>query len=60
MSDAGRDDLKQTSPRLDLQAVRSYEIPGGPLAKNLGATTVKILADFQRGSDQDKGYGARR
>lgn len=39
---------------------RSYELPGGPIAENLGEVQVKILADFKRGSVDDQGVGDKR
>jgi hypothetical protein len=43
-----------------LTPTRSYELPGGPAARNLGNTEVKILSDFERGSDEDRGFGNKR
>lgn len=36
---------------LSIQPTRSYQIPGGPYAKNLGETTVKVLAEVRREDD---------
>lgn len=46
--------------RRSLQPTRSYAIPGGPQARNLGETTVKVLAEIERGGADDFGYGNRR
>lgn len=46
--------------RLALQPVRSYAVPGGPLARNLGEVEVARLAEIMRGGDDDGGYGGGR
>jgi hypothetical protein len=40
--------------------LRSYEMPGGPYAKNLGKIDRFILAEIERGGDEDQGYGVKR
>lgn len=47
-------------PRLSDLPNRTYEVPGGPYAKDLGEVQVKVLAEFKRGSDCDRGVGDRR
>jgi len=39
--------------RISLQPARSYELPGGPYAKDLGSIDVKILAEIERGGAGD-------
>jgi hypothetical protein len=39
---------------------RSYEMPGGPYAKDLGKTNRYVLAEIRRGGDEDQGYGSKR
>lgn len=51
---------QDTDKRLSLQPDRSYELPGGPLAKSLGKVDVKVLAEVRRGSADDNGTGDRR
>ena len=46
--------------RLALQPARSYAIPGGPHARDLGEVEVAILAEVIRGGDDDGGAGSRR
>lgn len=46
--------------RTSLQPARSYQLPGGPYAKDLGKLNVKVLAEIARGGDGDSGYGDRR
>lgn len=46
--------------RTALQPARTYEVPGGPYAKNLGEVQVEILAEIERGGEGDRGYGNRR
>jgi len=46
--------------RQSLQPARSYQLPGGPYAKDLGTIEVKVLAEIKRGGDDDRGYGHRR
>lgn len=46
--------------RYALQPDRTYAIPGGPAAKNLGAINVNKLAERVRGGDGDSGYGQQR
>lgn len=48
------------SSKTTLTPNRSYELPGGPYARNLGKVEVKILAEIERGSPDDAGYGSRR
>lgn len=36
-----------------LLPTRTYSVPGGPLAKNLGEVEVKKLADIRRGDAED-------
>lgn len=43
----------ETVGRTSLQPAREYEMPGGPLAKDLGSLNVKILSEFARGSGDD-------
>lgn len=49
-----------TAKRLELPPVRTYELPGGPLARDLAEVEVAVLAEFQRGSAQDGGTGSGR
>jgi len=44
----------KTKKTLSQLPPRSYQIPGGPQAKNLAPTTVKVLAHIQRGGDEDR------
>ena len=46
--------------KLETQPERTYEIPGGPYAKDLGTLNVYRLADFKRGSADDRGIGNKR
>ncbi len=46
--------------KLSLQPPRSYQLPGGPFARSLGDTEVKVLAEIRRGGEQDRGFGSRR
>jgi hypothetical protein len=46
--------------KLSLQPSRSYQLPGGPYAKSLGSVDVKVLAEIERGGDDDRGYGGKR
>lgn len=49
-------DISSTSTadrRLSIQDTRTYQVPGGPLAKNLGETEVKVLAEIRRGGPYD-------
>ena len=39
--------------RTTLTPTRSYELPGGPYAKSLGKTTIKKLAEIERGGPDD-------
>lgn len=39
--------------KIELQPPRSYALPGGPQAKNLGKVEVKILAEIERGGPDD-------
>lgn len=50
-----RDRLVSTerAARLALQPAREYLIPGGPLARDLGAVDVAKLAEIERGSSRD-------
>lgn len=57
MSDIDPDSTKK---RLALQPARAYELPGGPYAKFLGSVDVRILSEFKRGSDEDRGVGSSR
>jgi hypothetical protein len=37
---------------------RGYHVPGGPKARNLGKTTIKILSEFERGDgNRDRNAG---
>ena len=45
---------------LSIQPPRSYAVPGGPAARNLAETEVKILAEVERGGPDDRGYGSKR
>lgn len=47
-------------PRLALPPNRTYHMPGGPYAEDLGEVLVPILAEFRRGSDEDAGVGSSR
>jgi hypothetical protein len=40
--------------RLALPPARSYHIPGGPLAVDLGEVDVAKLAEIDRGGEHDK------
>ena len=46
-------DSTQTQKCTQIQPVRSYQIPGGPTAANLGPIDVKILAEVTRGGAGD-------
>ena len=46
--------------RLALQPARSYALPGGPFAKDLGEVEVAQLAEIKRGGEDDAGYGNKR
>ena len=46
--------------RLAQQPARSYEVPGGPIARDLGTVEVAKLAEIVRGGEGDSGYGDRR
>jgi len=39
--------------RLSLQPARSYAVPGGPLARDLGQVDVKKLSEIERGGAHD-------
>ena len=39
---------------------RTYSVPGGPLARDLGETEVYKLAEIVRGGEGDSGFGSRR
>lgn len=39
--------------RTTLQPLREYEMPGGPLARDLGAVDVIKLAEIERGGPRD-------
>lgn len=52
--------LEDQKKRYSLTPNRSYLIPGGPHAEDLGEREVKILAEFKRGSEEDGGVGNRR
>ncbi|MDO8614628.1 MAG: hypothetical protein Q7T33_02690 [Dehalococcoidia bacterium] len=39
--------------RTSLPPARSYEVPGGPLAKDLGKVDVYKLAEIARGGEHD-------
>lgn len=43
----------QQTNKTSLQPTRTYQVPGGPLAKNLGSVDVYKLADIERGGDKD-------
>lgn len=45
---------------LATQPVRTYQIPGGPLASALGEIDVAVLAPIKRGSGDDRGVGSSR
>ena len=49
-----------TDKRTSLQPARTYQVPGGPLARDLGEVEVKVLAETTRGGPNDGGYGQRR
>jgi hypothetical protein len=60
------EDLPTTDRRfpgktVSLQKPRSYAIgpTRGPFAKSLGRTETKILAEIQRGGDDDRNAGRR-
>jgi hypothetical protein len=46
--------------RYSPQPDRSYQCPGGPYAEKLGETTVKVLAEVERGGDGDNGVEGGR
>lgn len=46
--------------KIEQQPPRTYSIPGGPLARDLGEVEVAQLAEIKRGGDDDAGYGNRR
>ena len=46
--------------RNSLQPNRTYEVPGGPYARDLDEVDVKVLAKIQRGGRDDAGFGQRR
>ena len=56
-------DLPTTDPRaspgktVSLQPARSYAVPGGPQARNLGRTEVRVLSEIVRGGDDDRCAG---
>lgn len=52
--------MTKSKKTLQPQPTRTYHIPGGPKAKNLGKTEQKILAEIKRGDSDDRGFGARR
>lgn len=39
---------------LSLPPPRSYAVPGGPLARDLGSADVYVLSEFARGGSDDK------
>ena len=51
---------KDVDRRLELQPARTYMVPGGPLAKDLGEVEVAVLANTTRGGPNDAGYGDKR
>jgi len=51
---------KEPDNRHTLPPLRTYHIPGGPLAKNLGEVEVIKLAEIVRGGEGDAGYGDKR
>jgi hypothetical protein len=49
-SDGETGQVKRTS----LQPARSYALPGGPYAKFLGDIDVYVLAEIERGGENDR------
>lgn len=39
---------------VSLQSPRSYNVPGGPYARSLGKTEVKVMSEFTRGGPRDR------
>jgi hypothetical protein len=52
--------IKGYGSRTTLTPLREFHVPGGPYAKDLGKTEIKILAEIERGGDDDRGYGGKR
>jgi hypothetical protein len=48
--------------KMAIQKPRTYQIPGGPYARNLGKTAEPkvLLAETTRGGPNDGGYGSKR
>jgi hypothetical protein len=40
-----------------IREVRSYEVPGGPVAAYTSEADIKTLAEFERGGDEDMNAG---
>ena len=40
--------------RTTLTPRRTYEIPGGPKARSLGRTEIRVLAEIERGGPEDR------
>lgn len=61
MADDSRDaptrDARFPGKTVTIQPARSYAVPGGPKAKNLGETTTKVLSEMVRGDGDDLGAG---
>lgn len=51
--------IKGYGNRTTLTPTRSYEVPGGPHARNLDKVEIKITSEFERGGDEDIGAGRR-
>ncbi len=51
---------KDADRRLAQQPARTYRVPGGPLARDLGEVEVAVLAETTRGGPNDDGFGERR
>jgi hypothetical protein len=45
---------KDYGNRTTLAPTRSYEVPGGPAARNLDKVEIKILAEIARGGEDDR------
>lgn len=39
--------------KLALTPNRTFQVPGGPVAKDLAKVNVAVLADFRRGESED-------
>lgn len=51
---------KDPDNRYSLPPARTYAVPGGPLARDLGEVSVVQLAEIIRGGDEDRGVGDQR